>query len=194
MTEKDSNFAIQCAYAMLWCMDALRNIEEYRQPDLFVLQKAHPESAMWRNLFLRAIRQFGTVRNACDTLGIDSIKTRKLLRIDPELQAGVEDAMEDIGDMLEGEVYRRAMNGSDLLLMFALKKHKSSFKENQPVQSITINNTKTYVGFDPDAWDKLSQKEEKVLDITPDKIMSSTPLLEENSKEKLTDGTKSSVQ
>ena len=132
-------------------MSALRDIEPYvDKRRAFVLSKEHPDHAAHRNLFFRMYRQMGTIANTCDTLGLDTKKVRQLQRTDPEFAEGITEAQEDFADTLEGEVYRRAMNGSDLLLMFAVKKHRPLFKENAPQQVNNTFNVKAYIGIDPE--------------------------------------------
>lgn len=147
-------------------------------PD-FKLDQNHPLCDIWRNLFFRTLRQVGTLAATCEVLGLRSVEVRKLLITDQAFSETYQSVLQDTKELLEAEVLRRAMNGSDVLLMFALKKLDPSYKEQYQAPSSTTINVKTYVGFDPDAWDKrngktISVNSTQVLDITP-----TVPLLEE---------------
>lgn len=151
-------------------MNALQNAQEF-QTKLSRLDKRHPEHELWRSLFLRFHRQFGTLAPTCDAMGIATREVRRIIRDDPEFAEAIQDATLDLAEDLIAEAIRRAKGGSDLLLMFTIKKYNPSFKETyQPTSTITVNNTKTYIGFDPDAWDKLTQKPPEI-NVTPETIV-----------------------
>lgn len=141
----------------------------------FKLHKDHPMCGHWRNLFFRTFREIGTIATTCDALGIKSSDVRKLIQTDPEFAESFQDARLDTQDKLEAEVIRRAMNGSDVLLMFAMKKLDPTYKDNyqQPTANLTVN-VKTYVGFDPDAWDKMNPETAKIISVE------ATPVLDIN--------------
>lgn len=123
-----------------------------------VLDKRHPAHEMWRSVFFRAYRTFGTVYATAINIGVSSKEVNKLIQTDPEFAESIREANQDVGEMLVGETIRRAMNGSDLLLMFATKRFDPTFKEQQPVTNVLVDNRKTYIGFSPDQWDQLPDK------------------------------------
>src|ERR1043165_2710618 len=110
----------------------------------------------WRPLFLRVLRNSFTLREAAERIGITSLMVRSAMRDDPEFAELVNQAMEDATALLEAEAHRRAMEGSDLLLIFILKARNPNKYRDKPteVNNKTIN-LKTYVGFSPDEWDSI---------------------------------------
>lgn len=81
---------------------------------------------------LVALQEFGTIRAACRVANITRNTYFKWIDQHPEFKLAAELALADQVDDLEEEVYRRAKEKSDALLMFALKAHRPQFREAQP--------------------------------------------------------------
>lgn len=118
-----------------------------------VVQSEHPE--VWRPLFLRLLRSSGNLRITAESVGITTRMVRNAMRRDSSFAALVGDAIEDHTSLLEREAVRRAMNGSDLLLMFMLKaRDPEKYREKTTINGGSTINVKAYVGFSPDEWDR----------------------------------------
>jgi hypothetical protein len=78
----------------------------------------------WRAPFLDAIRVSGNVRLATAAAGIDRSTPYRRAQRDPAFAAQWAAAEQDAVDTLEAEARRRALNGSDGLLMFLLRAHR----------------------------------------------------------------------
>lgn len=110
---------------------------------------------VWRTLFLRSLRSTGNLRSAAESVGVTTKQVRAAIRQDSSFASLVVEASEDFTLKLEGEAARRAMNGSDLLLMFVLKALKpEKYREKTTINGGPTVNVKTYVGFSPDDWDR----------------------------------------
>jgi hypothetical protein len=109
---------------------------------------------VYRPLFLRIFRFCGIISEAALMAGVTPAQVRTAIRNDPSFAALVADAREDATDLLEIECRRRAISGSDLLMMFMLKKERPEYRDRVLPPSTTTVNVKAYVGFSPDEWDK----------------------------------------
>lgn len=109
---------------------------------------------IYRPLFLRIYSISGNITESAQIAGITPSQVRAAIRQDPDFAALVQDAKEDAVDVLEKEVWRRALSGSDLLAMFVLKKERPEYRDRVLPQTATQINVKAYVGFSPDDWDK----------------------------------------
>lgn len=113
----------------------------------------HPE--IWRPLFVRLLRSVGDIRMTAESVGVTTQMVRNAMRKDSSFALLVGDALEDHTSILEVEAVRRAMNGSDLLLMFMLKaRNPEKYREKTTINGGTTLNVKAYVGFSPDDWDR----------------------------------------
>lgn len=73
-----------------------------------------PEKALarpWRAAFLAALRETGTVRDACEAAGIGRQTAYDLRAADPTLAREWDEALQDSADLLEREAVRRARVG-----------------------------------------------------------------------------------
>jgi hypothetical protein len=78
----------------------------------------------WRAPFLETIRISGNVRLATNAAGVDRSTPYRRAGRDPAFAEAWAAAEQDAIDTLEGEARRRALNGSDGLLMFLLRAHR----------------------------------------------------------------------
>lgn len=114
--------------------------------------------ALLRPIFLRVLRATGTIREAAESVGLSTKMVQEAMKRDPSFATLVVEAMGEHTELLEKELIRRAMNGSDLLLMFLLKARKpDTYREKTTVNGGPTYNVKAYVGFTPDEWDKQGQ-------------------------------------
>lgn len=116
----------------------------------------------WRTLFLRVLRNKGTVRAAAEQIGLTTRSVRQAIKQDPAFAELVQEALEDNTELLEEVAYRRALEGDNLMTIFMLKARKPEvYRDNYRRDDANgpIVMVKTYVGFSPDEWDKqLAQK------------------------------------
>lgn len=117
---------------------------------------------VYRPLFLRILRNSGVIREAAEAAGITPQQVRGAMRRDSEFAASVQDALEDHTDLLEAELIRRALAGSDLLMMFKMKQRRPEYRERVLPANVTQVNVKTYVGISPDDWDKLENQQDNM--------------------------------
>lgn len=75
----------------------------------------------WQPRFLEVFAATGNVRLAASAAGVSRSAPYKHARIDPEFAEKWLSAREDAVDTLEAEARRRALAGSDTLIMFLLK-------------------------------------------------------------------------
>jgi hypothetical protein len=75
----------------------------------------------WARPLLAAIAAGNSLTAACEMAKIDRAWVYRVRRRDPEFQAAYEAAQDQSADSLEDECRRRAIAGSDLLLIFLLK-------------------------------------------------------------------------
>lgn len=87
-------------------------------------KKPRRSAGEWRPVFLAALRNSGNVRAACHAAGIDRPKAYDHRDRDPAFAAAWATALEDACDTLEAMARKRAMDSSDLLLIFLLKAHR----------------------------------------------------------------------
>lgn len=78
----------------------------------------------WRPVFLATIRATGNVRLAASAAGINRSTPYVRANRDPTFAAAWAEAEAEAIDLLEGEARRRALAGSDALLMFLLRAHR----------------------------------------------------------------------
>lgn len=75
----------------------------------------------WRPAFLSAFAEAGSVATACRAAGIDRSTAYRERQRDEEFALAWADTEESAMDMLEAEALRRAMEGSDRLLIMLLR-------------------------------------------------------------------------
>lgn len=90
---------------------------------------------LWRKAFLKALAIEGVVTYACDQARVSKMQVYRVRNSDPEFAQQWNDAIDSAADTLESEVRRRAFAGSDLLLMFLMKKMRPEFREKVTISS-----------------------------------------------------------
>jgi hypothetical protein len=78
----------------------------------------------WQPLFFEALRNSGNVRAACLAAGIGRTIVYKRRHTDTAFRARWDEALAEATDVLDAEARRRALAGSDPLLMFLLRAHR----------------------------------------------------------------------
>jgi hypothetical protein len=93
---------------------------------------------------INAVEGLGTLKAACDYIGIDHGTVNHLLKVRPDLAVEMNAARERgklvLLDTLESVAIERAKEGSDILLMFLIKKLNPEYRESYHV---TTSNTPT---------------------------------------------------
>lgn len=92
---------------------------------------------------LKAYREFGTMKDACETADISRSSLIAAIKRYPKFAREWENAYEDYLDMLEHAATTRAKSGSDRLLMFMLK----GGRREKYSEGINVNNTKNTVNI-----------------------------------------------
>lgn len=99
-----------------------------------VRPSSHRSNSTKKSVFLASLRAGNTVKNAATACGVHRRTLYDWRDQDPEFRAAWEDAIKESIEELEDEVRRRALDSSDkyshILLMFLLKKHDPSYREN----------------------------------------------------------------
>ena len=106
--------------------------------------------------FLEKLRNSGNVRLSCRAAGVPRRTAYNWRDKWVTFRQDWDEALEDACDILEGEAWKRAIEGqSDRLLMFLLKAHRpDKFKERTEVSSPEGGGFLIHlVGIDPDAGD-----------------------------------------
>lgn len=94
----------------------------------------------WREAFLDNLEETGFVVESARAAGISHTQVYRERRTNPEFAERWNAALESATEHVEAEVVRRAMNGSDLLLMFYLKARKPEvYREQYDVRRVNIN-------------------------------------------------------
>jgi hypothetical protein len=93
------------------------------------------KSSRWRRAFLKALAHEGVVTYACEQAKISRRQAYRVKNEDPQFAQEWAEAIDEAADTLESEVRRRAFAGSDLLLMFLLKKMRPEFREKVTISS-----------------------------------------------------------
>ena len=74
----------------------------------------------WVPIFLASLRSTGVVKAACGVADIERKTAYRRRKADPAFAEDWDEAIEEAADVLEAEMRRRALAGSDRLLEFAL--------------------------------------------------------------------------
>lgn len=104
----------------------------------------------WKRKFIEALKINGIVSEAAKIAGISRDRAYEVRILDPKFAAKWAEAIETSVDDLEKEAFRRAKEGSDALMMFALKgnrpakygdktKHEHSGAGGGPLQTLNLN-------------------------------------------------------
>lgn len=98
-------------------------------------KRAPKKRRVWKPAFLKALLELGTVTAACDAAGIGRRTVYQERQRDEEFAIAWADVEAASTDQLEAEAHRRAVNGSDTLLIFLLKSRKPEiYRENVKVE------------------------------------------------------------
>ena len=96
---------------------------------------------------IMAVEELGTVKQACKAIDIHPRSLDHMLKIRPDLMAELKAAQErgkaKLLDRLEAIAIERAEAGSDILLMFMIKKLDPSYRESYHVTTSTAPTTYT---------------------------------------------------
>jgi hypothetical protein len=98
---------------------------------------------IWEKTYLSALAQTGNMTLSAQMAGISRGTAQERYQTSPEFRKACDDAINQGIDILEAEARRRAMGGSDLLLIFLLKAHRpDKYRDNYHVT--TSNAPTTY--------------------------------------------------
>jgi hypothetical protein len=78
------------------------------------------ETALKQEEFLAAVRKVLTIGSACELSGVNRASVFRWMAADERFREAVHDAQEHAVDVLEGTVYRRALDKSDVLALGVL--------------------------------------------------------------------------
>ena len=93
---------------------------------------------VWGKAVIQAIAQTGNLTLASQIAGVDRAVVYRRYKADAEFRQQYDEAMETGIDILEAEARRRAMAGSDTLLIFLLKGARpEKYRDNYHVTSTT---------------------------------------------------------
>lgn len=96
---------------------------------------------------IAAVEVTGNIKMACAKLGMDRRMLHYFIKLRPDLEAELRHAHEigkaHLQEELESIVYERAKAGSDVLLMFMLKKLDPSYRESYSVTTSSAPTTYT---------------------------------------------------
>lgn len=96
-----------------------------RQSQIALVERRQRQRA-----FLDALRQCGTVKEACEATGVSRDTVSRWKKDDKEFVVAYDDANDDFTESLEKVAFERAKDKSDLLLMFTLKKREPAYRDN----------------------------------------------------------------
>ena len=85
-------------------------------------------SATWRAPFLAALQNSGNVRASCLAAKVDRAVVYRRRDDDEPFRGQWDEATRDAVELLEAEARRRAMSGSDVLLIFLLKANDAKYR------------------------------------------------------------------
>ena len=101
-------------------------------------KKARTRAADWRPAFLAALADCGVVRYAAEEAGVSRRTAYRAREADESFRDGWDDALQAGADALEAEARRRALSGSDTLLIFLLKGARpATYRDNAKVDVTT---------------------------------------------------------
>jgi hypothetical protein len=133
------------------------------------------QNQQWQTLFLRVLRNTGTVRSAAEQIGLTAKEVRTFMRANPAFAEEVADAQLDLQELIEAGAIRDALAGDNLMRIFMLKamapeRYRDNYRKDQDDRNINIH-LKTYVGFSPDEWDKQVNHPAQVIDGTATRVI-----------------------
>lgn len=109
---------------------------DFRKVEMPVLEPETRGEAMLKSDFLRLLKESGQVAECAAELGLSKKQVYAWRAKDQEFADRWDELVNHtIVPQLEQEAVRRALNGSDLLLIFLLKAHKRAFYDDRYVQA-----------------------------------------------------------
>jgi len=90
-------------------------------PKVALIKKTKSNAGEWQDAFIAVLRGSGNIRHSCEQAGISRKTAYQWKKQDKTFSEKWKDAKEDAIEMLEYEARVRAMESSDVLLMFLLK-------------------------------------------------------------------------
>ena len=82
-----------------------------------------------KRAFIVAYREEGSIYHAALACCINRKTAYRWMESDPEFAEALEESKEDCYDKAESSVFRKALDGDSLLLMFYLKAHRHKFRD-----------------------------------------------------------------
>lgn len=79
--------------------------------------------------FVEAYREHGSIYHAAQASRVSRKTVYNWMEADEQFALAVEESKEDCYDKAETSVYKKALNGDSLLLMFYLKAHRPKFRD-----------------------------------------------------------------
>lgn len=92
-----------------------------------------------KRAFVEAFREEGTIYHAALVAGIHRSTYYDWIEQDTAFLRAVEDSKEDCYDKAETSVFRKALAGDSLLLMFYLKAHRPKFRDKVTIDIDAVN-------------------------------------------------------
>jgi len=85
--------------------------------------------------FLASLSETANIKRACERAGVGRMTVYDRRNNDPKFAAAMSGAIEEAVDLLEEEARRRALEDSDVLLIFLLKAHRPAvYRENVKIE------------------------------------------------------------
>ena len=84
-----------------------------------------------KGFFLEALARRGTVKAACEEVGITRYEAKKERAVDPIFDRLWSEAIEEIADLLESEAMRRAVTGYETRTVIRRREKKETKKEDE---------------------------------------------------------------
>ena len=128
---------------------------------------AEPTRVSRKQKFANALAVCGTIRGACEMVGIPTKLARSWLQDDGEFKTECDFAFEDFVDMLATHAHELAMQGNYKMLMFLLAGYRRQRFGNEASIMQVFNNTAKDRDID---MSKLSKKELQELESMASKV------------------------
>ena len=93
-----------------------------------------------KRAFICAYREEGSIYHAAITARINRKTAYRWMESDPQFLEALEESKEDCYDKAETSVFRKALAGDSLLLMFYLKAHRPKFRDKVTIDIDAVNN------------------------------------------------------
>lgn len=101
-------------------------------------KKTRHVAVIWEKAYISALSQTGNWSLSAQIASVDKKTARARYLTSPEFRAACDDAIDTGIDILEAEARRRAMAGSDVLLIFLMKANRpEKYRDQYHVQTST---------------------------------------------------------